>query len=321
MMKLTDPYSQRNQAQRAATDADQAEFSALRNGSVVIDSGVYDDRIAGVFDDFDINEPSMTERKRASWHSEDLKYDTAVGKIYEEIERRVAILECAYPFKLDKGTLSYKQINSKIPYIYEFFLSICNSGTLTTGAHARLPRVFERITAKLVASYMGEYARHIHTGWPRDPEIGISFKEAMRSVSERTGEFWWEPEEGLPNDPDRKDEGCDFVVWPDAPDGRKIGQLFVLGQCACGDNWQDKYNDLDIKKFQKWFHPLSLIEPVRSFATPHHVTDALLREASREGGLFFDRARLTMIAFRAKEDILDEKMTNCINKLVKLVLG
>ena len=316
-MKLTDPYSQRHQAQRAAKDADQAEFSALRNGSVVVDSGVYDDRVAGVFDDFDVNEPSVTE----SWHSEDLKYDTAVGKIYEEIERRIDILECAYPFKLDKGTLSYKQISSGIPRIYEFFLSICNSNTLTTGDYVWLPRTFERITAKLVASYLGEYARHVHTGSPRDQEIGTSFKDAMQTVSEQTGEWQWGPETGLPNAPSNRDEGCDFVVWPDAPDGRKIGQLFVLGQCACGDNWQDKYNDLDIKRLEKWFHPLSLIEPVRSFATPHHVTDALLRDASRQGGLFFDRARLTMIAFRAKEDLLDEKMTNCINKLVKLVLG
>ena len=316
-MKLTDPYSQRHQAQRAAKDADQAEFSALRKGSAVIDSGVYDDRVAGALDDFEVKEPSVT----AIWHHEDLKYDTASGNIHEEIERRENILEDAYPFEFDKGKLLYSPKSQRISCIYEFFLSICNSNTLVSGNYALLPRMFERITAKLVAAYLGEYARYIHTGWPRDQEIGISFKEAMQTVSERTGEWRWGPDEGLPNDPDRKDEGCDFVVWPDAPDGRKIGQLFILGQCACGDNWQDKYKDLKLKELKKWFKPLSLIKPVRSFATPHHVTDALLREASRQGGLFFDRARLTMIAFRAKEDILDEKMANCINKLVKLVLG
>ena len=315
-MKLTDPYSQRHQAQRAAKDADQAEFSALRNGSVVVDSGVYDARVAGVFDDFDVNDPSVTE----IWHREDLKYDTPVGKIYEEIERRADILEYAYPFELDQGTLSYSPRNQSISHIYAFFLSICNSHTLTVGNYAWLPRIFERITAKLVASYLGEYARYIHTGSPREPEIGTSFREAMQTVSERAGEWQWDPDDGLPNDPGQGDEGCDFVVWPAAPDGRKIGQLFVLGQCACGNNWQDKYKDLDIKKLQKWFNPLSLVEPVRSFATPHHVTDALLREASREGGLFFDRARLTMIAFRAKEDVLDERMKRCIKRLVDLVL-
>lgn len=315
-MKVTDPYSQRHQAQRAAKDADQAEFSALKNRSVVIDSGIYDDRVAGALDDFDINEPTVTE----IWHREDLKYDTAVGNIHKEIERRIDILECAYPFELDKGMLLYSPRNQKVSCIYEFFLSICNSNNLVSGDYVCLPRVFERITAKLVASYLGEYTRYIHTGSPRDQEIGTSFKDAMKTVSERTGEWRWGPEEELPSGPSQGDEGCDFVVWPDAPDGRKIGQLFVLGQCACGENWQDKYNDLDIKKLQKWFHPLSLIEPVRSFATPHHVTDALLREASREGGLFFDRARLTMIAFRAKEDVLDEQMKKCINKLVRLVL-
>ena len=313
MTKLTDPYSQRHQAQRAAADADQVEFSALRNGSAVVDSGIYDDRVAGAFDDFDVTDPSVTE----VWHHEDLRLEAAIGKIHEEIERRSVILKCAYPFKLEGGTLSYLPRNSRI---YEFFLSICNSSTLTSGDHVELPRMFERIAAKLVASYLGEYTQYIHTGWPRDQEIGISFRKAMRTVSERTGEWKWGPEEELPDDPNQGDEGCDFVVWPDAPDGRKIGQLFVLGQCACGNNWQDKYNDLDLKKFQKWFHPLSLVEPVRSFATPHHVTDALLREASRQGGLFFDRARLTTIAFRAKEDALDEKMKEIINRLINLVL-
>ncbi len=310
---MNDPYGQRHQAQRAAKDADQAEFAALKNEYVSVDTGIYDDRVAGAFDDFDVTDPSVTE----VWHHEDLRLDTAVGRTCEEIERRAAILKCAYPFNLDGGTLSYSSRGSGI---YEFFLSICNSNTLASGKYVWLPRMFERIAGRLVASYFGTYARCIHTGWPRDPDVGITFREAMQTVSKRTGEWQWGPEDKLPEDKNQGDEGCDFVVWLDAPDRRKIGQIFVLGQCACGDNWQDKYGDLNIKKLQKWFNPLSLIEPVRSFATPHHVTDALLREAIREGGLFFDRARLTMIAFHAGESVLDQKMKNCMAKLVDLVL-
>ena len=98
--------------------------------------------------------------------------------------------------------------------------------------------------------------------------MGISFKEAMKTVSERTGEWKWGPEDGLPDDLVQGDNGCDFVVWLRALDDRsKIGQLFVLGQCACGNNWVTKWNDLNLNKLQKWFNPLSTVEPVRTFTT------------------------------------------------------
>ena len=314
MKKRNDLYRRRHEVQRFTVDADHAEFLALKHGSTVVDSGVYDERVAGALDDFDAN-----AHDAESWQQEDLKYDTAVGGTCEEIERRVEMLGDAYPFRLTEGTLSH---SSGAPGIYEFLLSICNSTTLTSGEYVRLPRLFERIAAKLVAVYFGEYAECIHTGSPRDQEIGRSFKDAMETVSKRTGEWVWGPDEGLPGERHQGDEGCDFVVWLSAPDRRQIGQFFVLGQCACGNNWQTKYGDLNLKKLQKWFNrgPLSVVDPVRSFATPHHVTDVVLREASREGGLFFDRARLTMTAFHAKKAVIGNEMKKNMENLIELVL-
>ncbi len=313
-MSKTDPYSLRHQAQRSAYDADQAEFLALRNGDAVLDSGVYDERVAGAMDDFESSDVTVG----TNWHGEDLKYDTAVGKIHEEIERRQALLGTKYPFSLRGGTISHEPREN---VIYEFLLAICNSPTLTSGQHVGLPRVFERISARLVASYFGSGTQFIHTGAPRDEEIGKPFEEAMKTVANRTSEWSWGPDDGLPNEPSNGDSGCDFVVWPAPPDGRKIGQLFVLGQCACGNDWTTKFTDLTMNKLSKWFNPLSLVDPVRCFSTPFHVVDAMLKEASREGGVVFDRARLVSISYMASEEIIEEALLEKVTHLTELVKG
>ena len=308
---VTNRYYQRHAAQRATVDADQAEFDALRAGSVTVTSGIYDERVAGAMDDFELNDPPDMER----WQQQDVQDDTAVGKVHEELERRASILQDAYPFALADGVLSYSAAGAS--RIYEFLLMICNS-SLGTGEHAELPRLFERVAAKLVGAYFGCNAISIHTGSPRDPAVGTTFRDAMGFVAEQTGEWTWGPEQGLPDEPGHGDGGCDFVVMMAAPDHRQIGQLFILGQCACGNNWQTKYGDLDLKNVGKWFNPLAVVDPVRSFATPHHVTDALLEEASRRAGLFFDRARLTMIARDAADDVFDDATRARLENLISV---
>ena len=139
-------------------------------------------------------------------------------------------------------------------------------------------------------------------------------------MHEETGEWVWDPEDVL--DPkDVRDGGCDFVVWLEPSDRRKIGHLFVLGQCACGNDWQDKLDDLKITKIGKWFHPLSTVPPVRSFATPRHVVDDMLREGSREAGLFFDRARLALVAESAGGDFFDAGTIAQMDGLIDLVFS
>lgn len=291
MTRATDPYCTQNMDQRIAHDADQAEFSAIIRQSSVVDAGIYDDRVAGVMDDFD----PMDTTIKADWHLRDIELDTAVGKVHEEIERRRLIMGEHYPFSLDGGQLTYKESKT---LFYEFCLAVCNAPTITEGLFTEMPRLFERASARLVRAYFGIYSEALHTGWPRDEGVGVRFKDAMNQLQSATSEWLWRPEDGLPEDPSPKavkDEGLDFVVWKRSIDGR-MGSLFILGQCACGNDWRDKYWDLNLKRLQKWFNPMTLIDPIRSFTTPHHIADSLLTDAQREAGLIFDRARLTLIA-------------------------
>ena len=313
-MTRTDPYSLRHQAQRSSYDADQAEFLALKEGSTIVDAGIYDERIAGAMDDFEVQDAD----DREPWHTDDLKYDNAVIIIHEEVERRIKIMGEMYPFSIDGGTLIHTPSENSV---YEFLLAICNASTITAGDYVCLPRLFERISARLVAEYFGADTRFIHTGVPRDSEIGSSFKEAMLTVAEQTGEWIWGPEDGLPVEPVNGDSGCDFVVWPVPSDGRQIGQLFILGQCACGNNWDTKFSDLIVKDLQKWFHPLSIVDPVRCFTTPFHVADEMLKVASRKAGLVFDRARLVGISHQAAEGAIEHEILSRMNELITLVIG
>ena len=314
-MTRTDPYSLRHQAQRSAGDADQAEFLALKKGSMIVDAGIYDERVAGAMDDFEVQQDKIVGE---SWHAEDLKYDSAVGQILEEVERRRKIMGEMYPFSIDGGTLIHTPSESSV---YEFLLAICNASTITAGEFAWLPRLFERLSARLVAAYFGADTRFIHTGAPRDPEVGSSFKEAMLTVAEKTSEWRWDPEPDLPDEPVHGDSGCDFVVWPIFPDGRQIGQLFILGQCACGNNWDTKFSDLSVKDLQKWFNPLSIVDPVRCFTTPFHVAEATLKEASREAGIVFDRARLVGISHHPANGAIEHEILSRMNELITLVIG
>ena len=57
----------------------------------------------------------------------------------------------------------------------------------------------------------------------------------------------------------------------------------------------------------------------RALATPRHVDDYLLREASREAGLVFDRARLVLVASSAGANALDSEIIGRMDDLTALV--
>ncbi|HEY3800237.1 MAG TPA: hypothetical protein VGL58_17960 [Caulobacteraceae bacterium] len=269
--------------------------------------------MADAMDDF---EPEVGAAS-TEWHRQDLMIDSAVGQVHEEIERRGGLLGDAYPFTLSGGLLTYRASKSGF---YEFCLAIALADQITSGQHVHLPRTFERLSAILVRYFLGGPARSLHLGTPRDEGVGSRFRDAMQRAETETREWFWGPNPGLPEDPtDSGDHGVDFVVWKAPPDGR-AGSLFVLGQCACGDDWTDKFGDVDLERYGKWFNPLSFVAPVRAFSTPYHVADGWLNEALLRAGLVFDRARLTELAEQACEEADFQSWAGRLAELTRLVL-
>lgn len=306
---MTNHY-RRHASPRYSEGADQVELEALRSGDAAIDVGADDDQISGVLNDSAVDAMPLDEFEL---RRDDLARDDIVGPIHKELRRRACLLKRAYPFNVEGASLvhDYRRRST----IYEFLLtaSISVRGPLLQNA----TRLFERVATRLIQSYFGKNAKSMHFGWPRNPNS--SFQDAAQELNERTGEWLWGPDADLDQNSakDIKDEGCDFVVWLDASDKRHIGQLFILGQCACGNNWQDKWRDLKVETLKRWFNPPPLVDPVKSFATPRHVVDDVLREASREAGLVFDRSRLVLAA--ADQRILGGGTITEMEKLTKMV--
>jgi hypothetical protein len=310
---MSSQYTDRRFEQRSAADADQAEFTAIIRKSAVVDEGVFDDRIAGALDDFEPHGVVVD----TSWQERDLEIDYAVGRIQEEIERRVTILGESYPFELKGNEIVYKGSKTQV---YEFCLAISCAPTITKGEFVKLPRFFERSSMLMVQRYLGHHTDSLHTGWPRDTIAGRSFRQVMDKLHDMSGEWIWSTQPDLPEDPpDDKDEGLDFVVWKDSLDGR-VGKIFVLGQCACGDDWNQKLNDLNLQRLGKWFHPLSYVPPIRAFTTPHFLSDGNLINAQREAGVVFDRPRLTLMADKCLETGEEVSLKSELQNLAALVL-
>ncbi|RQM36837.1 hypothetical protein [Erwinia psidii] len=296
-------YGQRNRIQMYSTDADQAEFNALLDYNASIDSGIEDDRIAGSIQDEidDLDGPQDEE-----WMIKDHGKDIIVGKIAEHIEWRSLLLEDYYPFEYKDNHLTLKDDPS---IVYLFCLCISVFGDLTKGDNVKLPRKFELIAGELFTKFFSPNAKHMHTGWPRSDGNPTSYIELAqklnKSISESTFEWKWRTEHGLTdNDAVKiKDSGVDFVSWIDFLD-RRDGRLFALGQCACGNDWPTKFNDIKLKALQQWFHPLTYIDCVKVFSTPYILVDEMVKLASTEAGIVFDRIRMTIAYEKYKNDFL-----------------
>lgn len=318
-MAKTD-WESRKEDERTAKNADQTEFLALKFGSCPLDEGTRDDRTADAMDDFG----ALDDINNAQWAVDDSKVDDAVGAIADEVERRFLLMGPFYPFVKDGNTLTYHRSHT---LTYELCLAISSAPTITQSPFNSLPPAFERLCRDVVKCFAGTNASALRTGWPIDDqdERTAKFKSVVDLINKDTQEWVWRPAHGMPEDPshkDVKDLGIDFAVWKKFPDDRK-GMLFLLGQCACGDDWTGKFGDLNIKEIEDdWFRFLSVAAPMRLFAVPHHIPNkTYFEEVNRKAGLTLDRARIVMIAENdANRDLVIAGASTPFSDLVKLVV-
>jgi hypothetical protein len=312
-------WEQRGADERVATNADQAEFAAISYGSSNLEAGIGDERIADAMDSYVVQDPMQVP----AWATDDAKYDSAMSDVAQEVMRRVELLGHSYPFRLDGNRIVY---NRSATLAYEFCLAATQALSLSQGELKRLPVAFERLVRDVVICYLGRGSLGYRTGWPPDARERRPgrFRAVIRRLSKLTGEWNWDPEADLPRDPAPqhvKDGGLDFVVWRPMPD-RRVGQLFILGQCACGDDWVMKFKELDIDKLGKWVRPLSRAKPVRVFATPRHIpNDAYFGQVNDMAGLTLDRTRIALLAEMAdNRDFIASQAKDSYEDLIRLVI-
>lgn len=296
-----------------AENADEAEWQAVLNGAAHFSAGTVDDEMSEAADQDSFPNARADDRLQGK----EMVMEAIQGSLAEAIAVRKALLGEAYPFKIEHNSLVYQP--SDIP-IYELMLGICQAPTLTTKPYVDLPRIFETLSVLAGRGYLGLESGGYRMGWPRPTDMS-RFKNAVEDLKQKSGNFaseWqWAPAEHLPGDPSPKfvkEDGLDVVVWRRWQDGR-TGQMYLLGQCACGRDWLEKDKDLDLEVLRDWFHP-PRVKPVRSFFTPRYAVDTILTELSYKAGVVFDRVRM-VTALRAHHvsdelDQLAEQIRCCV---------
>ncbi len=322
MIRNKASWESRHSDQRAASNADQVEFQALLHSSTNFESGIFDDRIADSLDDYEVVDPTNID----GWARDDAKIESATSDIGKEVLRRINILGPFYPFKKSNNKLEYQPSKT---HAYELCLAISQSPSLIKGDFKRLPRAFERLSRDALRCFLGDGAGAIRTGWPRDDfeKRPVKFKDLIELINKEIGaqsDWSWCPQSHLPQDTSHKhlmDAGLDFLVWKLMPDKRD-GHLFLLGQCACGDDWESKFKDLDKDRLSQWINPISASSFLRVFATPHHIpNDSYFTEVNTLAGLTLDCARITAIAESPSCcDYIIEQMKDPYKELANLVL-
>jgi len=276
----------------ASKNADQTEFAAMMEGSVPLERGIRDDIIA---DEHHADIPDHDY----SWQDEEAALDFIAGPLLSEIDRRISLMGEHYPFERVNSSLRYKGSDT---LVYEFCLAVSLLKNLSSKPYNRFPLLFELVATEAARCYLGGAALSLRCGWPSHNRLErpTSFKELLALITERTGgEFRWSPSIPLPakwSSHAPKDEGMDFIAWKPFEDQR-LGPLFLLGQCACGDDWENKLNDLDANRLRRWVNPITFVDFVRAFAVPHHIPGHyIFADVASRAGLTFDRVRLTLLA-------------------------
>ena len=301
---------------KPAKNADETELEAMTTGVTPIEYGVQDDVVA---DEHHADLPEHQYR----WQDEELALDLISGPVIQEIDRRIELGGDSYPFVRERGALRYVPRSTDV---YEFCLVTSIQRDISSRPFNQLPITFELLTTELARCYLGNNAEGIRTGAPSHCHDArpVNFKRLMELVNERTlGEFQWIPTISINDDDDvngPKDEGLDFIAWKPFGDLR-LGQLFLLGQCACGDDWTEKFGDLDINRLERWINPVTWAKFIRAFSVPHHIPGhRIFGDVCRQAGITFDRLRLARVAEENAERI-NEHFAEKLRDGVRLLVG
>ena len=301
-------WQERHKQFKAALDADQVEAQAMLAGAANIEAGIEDERMAGVVDD------ELIENGN-SWEERQVVLEGMSGAVAEEVQRRSIMMKAAYPFRITKGGgLSYRRSHTGV---YEFCLAAALNPTGEATGALKASAIFELIARDVLASHLGKGTKGFRTGAPSYDfeKRGNSARDTFIELEKQCGEFRWCPQADFPIDPPfnhLRDIGLDIVVWKPWHDGRQ-GQLFALGQCACGKNElsKSKGRDLSLKRLGTWLRPICHATPLRCFFVAHHIPNTLeLYEMSKDAGVVFDRARIALVAESAVDRVRSRERIN-----------
>ena len=268
-------------------NADQTELMAVLDGIAPLDTGIQDELQASAYE----NETS----ENSGWVAEDASIDSITSDVTTELYRRKQLLGDSYPFAFKDGGLEYLP-NKNIFYVFCMLIVLLDSKKPIH--NQRLLRSFERISMKLIKIHFGDSFEAHHFGFPRDDKSGfVRAVEALRKRVPVDDELILQNTfiQNIAPSHDQMDLGIDQFVWCKSPIDRKFGNIFFLGQCACGEDYVNKTHDIDLSKIKNYFYPFFHIDPIKMMSVPFCLPDAEIKRLSTSAGMIFDRLALSKI--------------------------
>ena len=205
--------------------------------------------------------------------------------VFRELEARSVAAAEAYPFTLENTGVVTVNIGADQFSAYTFCLCLSYVPGKTKVGQLYPYRMFEELAAVAARNFVGGEAvrfasPRLHLPKRFTPALAaicaMMAKGSTRIRAQRAA----------------KDAKLDVVAWRHFPD-RLPGKLLLFGQCAAGEEWEDKLGELRPDDFcGAWLSEQPASQRVRAFFIPHRVVNVRWEDAARSGGLFFDRCRL-----------------------------
>lgn len=204
--------------------------------------------------------------------------DTRLQDTWLELERREVLHGPNWPMKLKPNNLILSHHSDSVVIFYYFLCALSFGAGITNQARA----MFEHCVADVISALTKQNA--LRLGFPRGPGVPASFPDALTLYTRLS-------REELVNRPlpDDKDLGLDIATWLRFSDNRG-GYLHLVGQCATGEDWYSKLDDLKLHWWTE--HIRWSVQPVRFFATPTVIPTDKWRRTCLAAGLVLDRPRL-----------------------------
>jgi hypothetical protein len=237
-----------------------------------------------------------------------------IDAVFSEAEKRIqACGENNYPFELQHNVLTCR--DSRYSQVYSFLLLLSVYGEKAV-AGVNAAKLFEDVCARAIAIYLGCSKNPASTyvfGFPR--RIGAKhFPKAVHELC-TIRLLEGEPDSAFPNVSAKKDAGLDIVAWLPFPD-RKRSKIIVFAQCATGELWWGKRNELQPSSWcNKWLTKHPSVLPLKMFLVPHSISDNEWAELAYDAGVVFDRFRITHFA----EQGISKDLRNEIKEWCKAV--
>ena len=208
--------------------------------------------------------------------------------ILQQFRHRSQAIGSRYPIKRAGWGFRARGTWEDYPcYSFLLFVSLNQSyGELNFRTQASEPAIlFEVLTARALELFLGGSA--IRIGAPRLPPVPAGFPAALAFLANAIKEPV-RGDGGLERH-GSGDDGLDIWVTKGFQDQR-TSSVFVVAQCAIGENWRVKRSELDLALWYRhidWF-----TQPLKVFAVPFQINQDSWRETATRGGLILDRPRI-----------------------------